>query len=242
MKVKYAAQILSHSVSVGIRTFVSLGSLPAETIYTAEFVEIFDKLFDILNSSKLYSSNSNKFTYTNEQVTFLNKTIEFLQRIKIIRKDGKNITNSLKSIKCLIISINSVLQLWNHLQQSSAPIQYLFTRRLNQDSLENFFGAIRKQSGNAFNPTPIQFYYGFKKLFSIDYIKANSGNCTADEESILIRCQDIKETQNIIFQTSSKVTAFINSDPFLKKACKVDTRKSRSLLLSLFRDADWFFL
>lgn len=70
----------------------------------------------------------------------------------------------------------------------------------------------RKQSGNAFNPTPIQFYYGFKKLFSIDYIKANSGNCTADEESILIRYQDVKETQNIIFQTSSEVTAFINSD------------------------------
>lgn len=134
---------MSHSVSAGIHTFVTLGSLPAETIYTAEFVERFDKLFDILNSSKLYSSNSNKqaFTYTNEQVTFLNETIEFLQHIKIIRKDGKNITNSFKSIKCLIISINSVLQLWNHLQQSSVPIQYLFTRRLNQDSLENFFGA-----------------------------------------------------------------------------------------------------
>lgn len=136
-----------------------------------------------------------------------------MQRVKVIRKDGKDITNSIKSIRCWIVTINSILQLWNHLQQSSVPIQYLLTRRLNQDSLENFFRAIRKQSGNAFNPTPIQFYHSFKKLFSIDYIKVDSGNCTADEESILIRCQDVKETQNVIFQTSSKATAFIiNSD------------------------------
>lgn len=97
------------------------------------------------------------------------------------------------------------------MQQASVSIQFLFTRRLNQDSLENFFGAIRKQSGNAFNPTPIQFYHSFKKLFSIDYIKVESGNCATDEESILIRCQDIKETQNV-FQTASEATEFINSD------------------------------
>lgn len=169
-------------------------------------------MFDILNSSKRHSSNSNKqaFTHTNEQVTFLTETIQVLQCIKIIRKDEKDITNSFKSIKCLIISINSVLQLWNHLQQLSVPIQFLFTRRLNQDSLENFFGAIRKQNGNAYNPTPIQFYHGFKKLFSIDYVKVDSGNCTIDEESILIRCQDVKETQSV-FQTSA-ITSFIHSD------------------------------
>jgi len=127
---------------------------------------------------------------------------------------GKDITNSVKSVRCWIVTINSILELWNclNLQQSSIPINYLLTRRLNQDCLENFFGSIRKQSENAFNPTPMQFYYSFKKLFSIDYIKADSGNCAADEESILIRCQDIKRTQNVIFQTFSKAATFINSD------------------------------
>lgn len=77
--------------------------------------------------------------------------------------------------------------------------------------MENFFGAIRKQSGNAFNPTSIQFYHSFKKLFSLDYMKVDSGNCAADEESILIQCQ-AKQTQNIILQRSSTTAAFINSD------------------------------
>lgn len=83
IKIKYASQVLSHSVSAGINTFVSVGSLHVETIYTAEFIERFDKIFDILNSLKLYSSNSNKqvFTYKNEHVTLLNETIQFLQCI-----------------------------------------------------------------------------------------------------------------------------------------------------------------
>jgi len=80
MKVKYAAQVLSHSVSASINTYVTLGSLPAAAIFTADSIRIFDKLFDILNSSKLYSSNPNKQAYknTNEQITFLNETIQFL--------------------------------------------------------------------------------------------------------------------------------------------------------------------
>ena len=118
----------------------------------------------------MYSNNSNKEAYTNsnEEITFLTETIQLLESLKVIRKDGKDVTKLIKSINCWIISINSVLQLWNDLQQSSVPVKYLLTRRLNQDSLENFFGAVRKQSGNAFNPTPIQFYNTFKKLFAID--------------------------------------------------------------------------
>lgn len=55
----------------------------------------------------------------------------------------KNITNSIKSIKCWIITINSVMQLFEYLQELSAFIKFLLTRRLNQDCLENFFGIIR---------------------------------------------------------------------------------------------------
>lgn len=117
MKVKYAAQILSRSVSVGINTFISLNSLSGGAMFTAEFIERFNKLFDILNSSKLYSSDVNKqaFTNTNEQTIFLNETKDFLQRVKVIRTDGKNITNFIKSLKCWIITINSVIQLFEHL-------------------------------------------------------------------------------------------------------------------------------
>lgn len=100
MKVKYAAQVFSRSVSAGMNTYISFGSLPAAATFTAEFIEKFNKLFDILNSSKVYSSDLNKqaFTNTNKQTTFLNETKDFLQRVKVIRKDGKDITNFIKSL------------------------------------------------------------------------------------------------------------------------------------------------
>ncbi|KAL2102037.1 hypothetical protein ACEWY4_003798 [Coilia grayii] len=50
MRVNKAAQVLSHTVSAGIYTYVALGKLPGEAVHTAEFVEIIDSLFDSFNS------------------------------------------------------------------------------------------------------------------------------------------------------------------------------------------------
>lgn len=202
MKVKYATQVLSASVSAALNTFVSLGVLPGKTTFTAEFIERFNKLFDILNSSMLYNSNRNKIAFTNseEQKLFLNETISFLQRVKVISKTGKDITRSIISIKCWIITIKSLLQLWQELQESSIPIKFLFTRRFNQDALENFFGAMRTQQGNAFNPTPIKFYNSFKKLFSINYCQVNTGNCEMDTDEILTNCTNFNETDTLEIQ------------------------------------------
>ncbi len=53
MKVKYATQVLSHSVSATILLHVSLGALPSTATDTAEFISNMDKLLDCLNSSSL---------------------------------------------------------------------------------------------------------------------------------------------------------------------------------------------
>jgi hypothetical protein len=57
MKVKYATQLLSASVSAALNTYISLGALPSDAIETVSYVERFDKLFDILNSSSFNSTN-----------------------------------------------------------------------------------------------------------------------------------------------------------------------------------------
>ena len=44
MKVKYATQVLSHSVSATILLHVSLGALPSTATGTAEFISVMDKL------------------------------------------------------------------------------------------------------------------------------------------------------------------------------------------------------
>lgn len=52
MKVKYASQIFSATVSAGLSLYVRFGVISAEAITTAEFIDRVDKLFDLLNSSK----------------------------------------------------------------------------------------------------------------------------------------------------------------------------------------------
>lgn len=65
--------------------------------------------------------------------------------------------------------------------------------------MENFFGIIRSYNGNSYNPTSIQFYYGFKNHFSVDYCKVNTANCAADEDTILTKCQDFSGNKNVVF-------------------------------------------
>jgi hypothetical protein len=70
---------------------------------------------------------------------------------------------------------------------------FLFTRRLNQDVLEIFFGAIRQQNGNCVNPTAIQFQRSFKKLLCVKLFHPGTENCESDTDSMLLKLNDINE-------------------------------------------------
>jgi hypothetical protein len=110
--------------------------------------------------------------------------------------NGKDVTNSLKCLKALEMTLNATTMLWNSIQSSCSSINLLCTRRLNQDPLENFSGSIRQQGGNCGNPTPIQFTRSFRKLFFDKYLLVSNGNCSADLDNILIGCSQIKKTQD----------------------------------------------
>ncbi len=56
MKVRYATQALSHTVSAAIETYVSLGRLPSSACGTAELISKLDDTFDSLNSSTVLTS------------------------------------------------------------------------------------------------------------------------------------------------------------------------------------------
>lgn len=103
--------------------------------------------------------------------------------------DNVVITNKIKSIKYLKISINSLFSLWNHLKDIE-HFKFLFTRRLNQDCLENFFANIRQQNGNCVNPSPVQFERTFKKIITLNLFHSGTENC-ADIDPILLRLSKI---------------------------------------------------
>ena len=58
IKVKYATQILSHTVAASICMHVSVGSLPSSAMGTAECISKFDSLFDSVNASTIHSSKA----------------------------------------------------------------------------------------------------------------------------------------------------------------------------------------
>lgn len=181
MKVKFASQILSCTVSSALKTYISIGTLPEDAADIAQFIENIDKLFDMFNSLiKEHVKECKKaFEATDFQIQFLLYMKQYLSTITIYSKLGNDITNKVKTFKLWISNINSLLQLWSYLQSTMPDIKYLFMRRFNQDPVEHFFGQVRSLNGNAFNPTSIQFYFTFRKLFAIQYCNIDTGNCAA---------------------------------------------------------------
>lgn len=208
MKVKLATQVISNTVAASLETYVHLKELPETAMATVELIAKFDKLFDIFNSSTLSSPKkfNNPFKGDTYQLNFLKEMKIYLQQLKVY-KGLKRI--KVKFINCWIISINSLIGLWELLQ--SEGFSFLFTRKITQDSLENFFGRIRQQSGNAINPTPIQFTRAFRKLFILNYIHSKSMNCEKDFGVFLTSLSDFN------FQNS-------NNDLLMDNQIKCDSQ------------------
>lgn len=197
MKAKYALQVFSATVSSGMNVYIRFGQLPPESYHTSEFVSKMDKLFDMLNSSSTSSAKLYNRAYKNlpHQVELLNECTALFNKIKIINEQNKNVTNRIKSFKCIRISINSIRSLWNDFNEKK--INYLLTRRLNSDCLENFFGSVRQQNGNCRNPTPIQFKRTFKKLVYLKIFHSGTENCEADPDSILLKLADVPDVHAV---------------------------------------------
>lgn len=82
------------------------------------------------------------------------------------------------------------------MQTTQPDIKFLLTRRLNQDSLENYFEKMRTLNGAAYTVTPSQFYFGFRKLFSTFYLTTGTGNCAEDRDLMLMNVANYK-AQNV---------------------------------------------
>jgi hypothetical protein len=168
MKVKLAAQLFSNQVATGMETELSTNLLPASAFPTIDFISNINSLFDILNSTGNIDTDErnykNIFKGADYQIQHLQKMLNLFATVKVEDRSGKDVTQRIKSLHCWQLTIKNMTSLH---QDVNEP---LITRRLNQDFVENFFGTVRKQSGNCYNPTPIQFKRAFKKLFCMKYV------------------------------------------------------------------------
>ena len=84
LRVKLAAQVLSHSVATGMNVMAQWGLISEDAGHTADFLEAFDQLFNAFNSSSPKSSARMKgaFTATSGHIEFLTDKLAWLQRLK----------------------------------------------------------------------------------------------------------------------------------------------------------------
>ncbi|KAJ3656018.1 hypothetical protein Zmor_015123 [Zophobas morio] len=222
MKVKLASQLFSRHVANGMATEIEVKSLPEEATSTMIFIHNMNNLFDLLNSSKKTSFEKeifkNMFRGEDYQLNLLNKMLIFFKTVQVLNSVNREVTNTIKSLHCWRITIKSTILLQKELNKS------ICTRRLNQDCLENFFGAVRQQGGNCFNPTPVQFKRAFKKLFSMQFLQHSEGaNSCNDFASMLVAIESKERNQcQIINSILSRTTS-------AHKSVEVDTTDYRHL-------------
>ena len=111
--------------------------MPESAIYTAQFIEHFDALFNTFNSYSFKFSQrlGHAFNDSSGHHAFLWESLSLLDNVKTM--DGKE----LPCIQGWKISINGLLGLWHYLK-TEQQFQFLLTRKLNQDCAENLFSMI----------------------------------------------------------------------------------------------------
>jgi hypothetical protein len=164
MNVRLAAQVFSHSVSSGMQSHVSAGSLSTETLPTAKFCSNMNHVFDILNTSQkraILPFQSGLTTESTETLDFIDTAILWFHSFKIFDKYGKVVNSKFRCIDGIILALTSVKHLMFFLHKTH-NLSYLLTRRLCQDSLENYFSIIRQKNGFNSNPSCLAFKHSYK--------------------------------------------------------------------------------
>ena len=155
-----------------------LGLLGNEILDTADGLHRLNDCFDILNSSRFGDGCRNKRAFSarteDEHTRILLETRDWLSRWKTAAATD--------SVRGLQLTINAVIQLWVIVRRK---MKFMMTRRLCQDGLENFFGAIRQVGRQNDHPNPTQFRQAFRKTAVNSVMSASEHtNCEPDADRL----------------------------------------------------------
>ena len=203
MRVRLAAQTLSHSVAAALEMNCAVGTMTSDALVTAEYAKKFDTMFDCFNSSEAYCTKvyRSSFSAKSKHRNYLLNTMSWLFSLRVSSlTTGRDITSQVKCFNGLRNNINALLLLWDDLH-SNHGFRFLLTRRLNQDPLEIFFGVIRQAGGFNANPTPYQFRNAYRKACFNSLLQPDrTGNCFPDGDKLLATQSKLSATAP---QTSS---------------------------------------
>ncbi|KAL1466586.1 hypothetical protein MTO96_042623 [Rhipicephalus appendiculatus] len=157
-----------------------------EILITAWFLEQANVWFELVSSThpNMALSLSCKDKYS-ETIRFLKKFIDTFQSLKIDSGTFKPVHAG------VILSTLSIVYLQDFLLNEE-KYSFILTSRFTQDSLENFFLAVRRRNPI---PTPVEFKTALKIVTLSQYLKpASPGSYELDDDAFyLIDLSNIQE-------------------------------------------------
>jgi len=170
-----AAQLMSHSTGTALKHYLP-GTDKNMAVNTGDFILLINKWFDVMNSSNACAAIPTKRPFglhLEEQKTILQKVIKVFSNMRVMSKSkgNANQTNDEYTLKKnmeifqkgVIISSTSLQNLYEYLHEKY-NLEYILTRRLNQDALENFFSQLRTRGGLNDHPTPLNALYRIRMM------------------------------------------------------------------------------
>lgn len=200
MRVSLATQLFSHTVGSAIEFAVVSNSLSERHLLTAKFFKLMDKLFDVLNSSTTRLQNGKPWKTA---LAMNDENFIFLQYIEKLLCDDKfyfcksnhsiltppEKVNNVHCLKMLLKTIRGILSL--SLRAFDLGIERIFTRRLDQDILENFFAQIRRSSSDL---STRHFRAHFRSCRIVFLEALPDGSNCEDDEDIPLFLEDVTES------------------------------------------------
>jgi len=237
MKVKLATQLLSQSVADSLKFCKDTLKLHqfSNAGATISFIELFNKVFGILNSRSINCIESKKALCKEnieEIKLFTNHFCTYIKGPKIIESDNNFIPVLQSKRKTgfigFIVSLNSLLQLYSTLIVSN-KLSHIKAYKLSQDHLELFFCSVCSHGVFNNNPTVRQFRSAYKKLVirTTDMKQFNTGNC--------ILLEDI----DILHYSSSDPVTVLNNNSTNINSDKIEEEEHLQNINSFIMDHDY---
>ncbi len=132
------------------------------------FCETFNTIFDIMNSSRFRDPIPFKTALcpgTEDQLHFMEKAIQYIRDLKILDDKKNTIKVQFRWLAGMVMALCSMRSLMLCLCEQHG-FDFLLTRCLNQDPLENYFSIIRQHNGCDSNPS----CYGFSTAYKITMV------------------------------------------------------------------------
>ncbi|CAH2985715.1 unnamed protein product [Chilo suppressalis] len=189
-KVKYAAQTLSNTFAAILKMIAvkHIGTQYGQDIeQTSAVICDLNNLFDITNGpahpEDVIKGKRENISDKTNHLHVWNDFLKKISTIEFLKNDRRLQLAKVRCVQGFIITIKSLKDIWLDLQNKG--FRSLNLRQLNQDSLEHFFGVIRKSSPTNRNPTCSHFASAISTVLVSSQTRRT--NCENDTNKLLFK-------------------------------------------------------